>query len=136
VGWRGRHDGASGARQRPWWAWGRAVNVPLLRDVLREMGVSDDAYDLDGRGGTEGYRLVHSWGRWSVFYADHGQRKAEGAYDTEGEACDDLRARDGGLAHAPYAKPTLAQRARASSRYVQPAATSSQECAASDQAHD
>jgi len=69
------------------------MNVPLLRAVLTEMGVDDHAYDLDGRGGDASYGLVQSWGRWSVFYADHGQRKAERTYDTEGEACDDLLAR-------------------------------------------
>ncbi|SEE90437.1 hypothetical protein [Jiangella alba] len=68
------------------------MNVAELRALFDAEGVDPDSYWLDGGLPTEAYVLERRASGWAVYYSERGQRSGEMRFETEGEACDRLRA--------------------------------------------
>ena len=62
-----------------------------LRKMLRESGIRDQAYDLDGEYVDEAYVLARDGIEWAVFYSERGLRSGLRRFQTETEACEYLR---------------------------------------------
>jgi len=64
------------------------MNRQELREALCKEGIRQDAYDLDGRHLSETYTLGEAYGRWFVYYSEHGLETGRREFNSEAEACE------------------------------------------------
>ncbi|SEE94177.1 hypothetical protein [Jiangella alba] len=67
------------------------MNVAELQALFDAEQIDPDSYSLDGGTPTEAYVLEQMPSGWAVYYAERGLRTAEMAFESESEACDQLR---------------------------------------------
>ena len=61
-----------------------------LQELLQQEGVKERAYSLSGGYHEDRYCLEESYGRWTVYYAERGNRREERSFSSEDDACADL----------------------------------------------
>ena len=66
------------------------MNVEELKKKLRESGISDDSYVLDGRVAMDQYVLDREGDQWIVYYEERGNRNRLQHFATEDQACEHL----------------------------------------------
>ena len=67
------------------------MRVDELRNVLKQEGVREDAFSLEGGTPDERYVLSRgASGTWSVYYSERGIRTSVKEFRTEEDACDHL----------------------------------------------
>jgi sugar/nucleoside kinase (ribokinase family) len=64
------------------------MNKDELLQALRQEGVRDDAFDLDGGHLSETYTLSESSDRWFVYYSERGLESGKKDFDTQSAACE------------------------------------------------
>jgi hypothetical protein len=66
------------------------MNKEELRTELKDRGIRERSYSLEGGSPDERYVLERSRGGWSVFYSERGNRNDERWFATEDEACAEI----------------------------------------------
>ncbi len=67
------------------------MNFAELQALFDAEQVDPDSYSLDGGTPAEAYVLARTPSGWAVYYSERGLRTAEMAFETESEACAQLR---------------------------------------------
>jgi hypothetical protein len=69
---------------------GSGMNRQELRELLRNECIREDAYDLNGGHLSETYTLSEAYGRWFVYYSEHGLESGKKEFTSETDACEYL----------------------------------------------
>ncbi|WP_298769167.1 hypothetical protein [uncultured Shewanella sp.] len=62
------------------------MNIDELKIQLRNLGITSQAYSLNGGLPSEKYCLSEESGKWFVYYSERGQRTGEKSFTNESKA--------------------------------------------------
>lgn len=66
------------------------MNRSELKKALDKAGISPKSYCLEGGWPSEEYCIEENYGKWSVYYSEHGQKTGEKLFYSESDACEYL----------------------------------------------